>query len=508
MPDAETPRIPVQTRPAAAVNPALVAGVAIYLVAFALRLLPVFVFPGINFPDEIFQAIEPAHRLVYGTGLVPWEFLYGTRSWVLPGFIAGVMRAAQFFGDGPAVYMPAIGTVFAALGAGSAVCAFLWGRRLYGLWGGIIAGALTACWVDAVYFGPRTLSEVVAAHVLVIGLYLFAPGYAVQARGRLAIAGFLLGVAVLLRVQIAPAVAFVALWPWRDATSLPRRGWPLLVGGAAALVLFGAVDAATWGWPLESLWRNVEINLFDHVSSDFGVMPWYAYADIVLYYWGAVAIVLLVLARLGALRLPQVAVLALIVVVVHSAVGHKEFRFIYPALLLAVIAAGLGLAQVVEWIADGFALRGMSAAAALRTAAMPALLVAVLTPAALAFTPNYRALWTREADVVRADSVVAGLTNVCGVEFYGVRWFSSGGYSLIHQKAPLYWFADAAGFTAHHDAFNTVVASQALPANSGYTSIHCSHDVCVAQRPGPCTPLPMAPLDQPPGLEQVAPLVR
>lgn len=507
MRDAEAPQIPVQTRSADAVNPALIAGAAIYLVAFALRLLPVFVYPAINFPDEIFQAIEPAHRLVYGTGLVPWEFLYGTRSWVLPGFIAGVMRAAQIFGDGPAVYMPAIGAVFAALGAGSAVCAFLWGRRLYGLWGGIIAGVLTACWVDAVYFGPRTLSEVVAAHVLVIGLYLFAPGHAVQARSRLAMAGFLLGLAVLLRIQIAPAVAFVALWPWRNATPLPRRVWPLIAGGAAALALFGAVDAATWGWPLESLWRNVEINLFDRVSSDFGVMPWYAYVDIVLHYWGALAIALLVLARLGALRLPQVAVLALIVVMLHSAVGHKEFRFIYPALLLTVIAAGLGLAQIVEWIADGFALRGMSAAAALRAAAMPMLLLAVLTPAALAFTPQYRELWTREANVVRADHIVARLTNVCGVEFYGVPWFLSGGYSLVHQNAPLYWIADAAGFTTHHDAFNTVVASQALPANSGFTSVHCMHDVCVAQRPGPCAPLPMAPLDQPPGLDQVAPLM-
>ncbi|MGH6976278.1 MAG: hypothetical protein ACREED_04555 [Stellaceae bacterium] len=507
MPDTEAPRIPVQTRPVDAVNPALIAGVAVYLIAFALRLLPVFVFPAINYPDEIFQTIEPAHRLVYGTGLVPWEFLYGTRSWVLPGFIAGVMRAAQFFGDGPAVYLPVIGMVFAALGAGSALCAFLWGRRLYGLWGGIVAGMLTACWVDAVYFGPRTLSEAVAAHVLVIGLYLAAPGYAVQARGRLAIAGFLLGVAALLRIQIAPAVVFVVLWPWRNAAPLPLRIRPLIAGGVAALVLFGTVDVATWGWPLESIWRNVTINLFDGVSTYFGVTPWYAYVDFVLYYWGAVTVAMLVLARLGALRVPQIVVLALAILVVHSAVGHKEFRFIYPALLLTVISAGLGLAQIIEWIADGFALRGMSAATALRTTAVPVLLLAVLTPTALAFAPQYRELWTREADVVRADGVVARLTNVCGVDLYGVPWFLSGGYSLIHQNAPLYWIADAAGFTAHHDAFNTVIASRALPANTGFTSVRCMHDVCVAQRPGPCAPLPMAPLEQPTGLEKIAPLM-
>lgn len=102
-----------------------------------------------------------------------------------------------------------------------------------------------------------------------------------------------------------------------EAPRIPVRTRPadapnpaLIAGGAFALALFGAVDAATWGWPLESLWRDVEINLFDRVSSDFGVTPSYEYVDIVLHYWGALAIALLVLAWLGALRLPQVAALA------------------------------------------------------------------------------------------------------------------------------------------------------------------------------------------------------
>lgn len=85
--------------------------------------------------------------------------------------------------------------------------------------------------------------------------------------------------------------------------------------------------------------------------------------------------------------------------------------------------------------------------------------------------------------MVRADRIVAPLTNVCGVEFYNVPWFLLGGYSLIRQNAPLYWIADAAGFTVHEDAFNTVMTSQALPANSGFTSVRCMHDVCVAQLP-------------------------
>jgi hypothetical protein len=37
-------------------------------------------------------------------------------------------------------------------------------------------GIFVAVWIDAVYFGPRTLSDSVAAHLLVIGLYASTPG--------------------------------------------------------------------------------------------------------------------------------------------------------------------------------------------------------------------------------------------------------------------------------------------------------------------------------------------
>ena len=97
----------------------ITAGAAVFAVAFAARLLPVFVFPGINHPDEVFQTVEQAHRLVFGDGLVPWEFVYGTRSWVLPGTLAGLMMLASQFCDGPSCYMPIIGSVLAALGAAS-----------------------------------------------------------------------------------------------------------------------------------------------------------------------------------------------------------------------------------------------------------------------------------------------------------------------------------------------------------------------------------------------------
>ena len=73
----------------------MAAGALVLAVALVARLLPVFVFPSINYPDEVFQTLEQAHRLVFGTGLVPWEFVYGTRSWVLPGVLAGFMKPSM-----------------------------------------------------------------------------------------------------------------------------------------------------------------------------------------------------------------------------------------------------------------------------------------------------------------------------------------------------------------------------------------------------------------------------
>jgi GPI mannosyltransferase 3 len=76
---------------------------ALVVLAIALRLEPILVEPSAVWPDEIFQASEPAHRLVYGSGLVAWEFQLGVRSWLLPGVIAALMELARIAGDGPGI---------------------------------------------------------------------------------------------------------------------------------------------------------------------------------------------------------------------------------------------------------------------------------------------------------------------------------------------------------------------------------------------------------------------
>src|SRR5438067_7322218 len=181
------------------------AGLALLvLVAIGLRLVPILVEPSINWWDEVFQATEQAHRLLFGYGLVPWEFQLGMRSWLLPGVVAGLMELSRLLGDGPDYYLPVIAASFALLASAPVICCFLWARRGFGLAGAFAGAAIVAIAPELVYFGARTFSETVAAHLLLIGCFLLEPGYPATSRRRLFAAGLLLGLVCLLRIHLAP----------------------------------------------------------------------------------------------------------------------------------------------------------------------------------------------------------------------------------------------------------------------------------------------------------------
>jgi GPI mannosyltransferase 3 len=493
------------TQPAARGQPQVtadaIAGTAVFVVAFAARLLPVFVFPGINQPDEVFQTVEQAHRLVYGTGVLPWEFAYGARSWVLPGALAGLMLLASLFGDGPSYYVPVIGFALAALGAAAPLCSFLWGRRLLGVPGGLIAGILPAVWIDNVYFGPRTLSDSVAAHVLVVGLYASTPDnpIAVSLR-RAGAAGALLALAGSLRVQLMPAIGLIGLWGLFTGFRHQRLtfvGSALLVG-----LLYGALDGFTWSYPFEALWRNVAANLYYDVQGAFGVQPWYRYIPIVLQYWTGLGALMLLLFLIGAARVPQLSVAAVVIALTYSLIGHKAFRFIYPVILLATIVSGIGLAQLASWINEGLVNKGWTRRHAVLGTSVATLAFVVLAQLGFANGSDaYQELWIRGRDMLKASRFVGQMSGVCGIGIRDHEVWWTGGYAAFHRAAPLYWTTSTAPPDPDSTAFNTVIYDREKAFGAGgYVKRACFGDICVAQRPGACSPTPMTDTSAPPRL--------
>ncbi len=256
---------------------------AVLVAGFLFRFLPLLIWPSIAHPDEVFQALEQGHRLAYGYGLVPWEFDYGARSWLLAYLAAGAMDMSKIFGGGPQIYLPLIAGLLSALGAVSTLCTFLWGRRFFGTAGGIAAALVSASWVDNMFFGGRSLTEVVAAHFFVIAIYLAEPGYRVQSRRRLFIAGLFAGAAFVFRIHLAPVIAL--LWIWRGFDW--RRIVLLSVGAAIVVALDGAFDAFTWHYPFEPTWLNIRFNMLQHGSEHFGTSPWGMYFYLMGANWAA-----------------------------------------------------------------------------------------------------------------------------------------------------------------------------------------------------------------------------
>jgi GPI mannosyltransferase 3 len=218
------------------------------LFGFALKVAIVFTDDGINWPDEIYQSFEPAHRLVFGHGLVAWEFLEGARTWAVPGFVAVWLWVCKLVGaDSPATYVHVVKLVFAVLSASAA-----WGTyRLVRSFGGreLEAAVASATWslcALALYFSARAMSENLSAPLLVWGVALTL-GDDSQRRERI-IGASLLGLATLARLQsgvVCLVVVLISLAP-KSVAELPLTpGSRKLNRVAVVLAMLGALSAFT-----------------------------------------------------------------------------------------------------------------------------------------------------------------------------------------------------------------------------------------------------------------------
>jgi GPI mannosyltransferase 3 len=462
-------------------------------VAFALRLIPVFVLPGILVADEVIQTVEQAHRMVYGSGFVPWEFLYGIRSWLLPGVFAGVMLAVRPLGEDPAVYLPALGILCALVSLAAPACAYLWARERYGRIPALLAGLLPAVWVDLVYFAPRTLSEPIAGHLLFAGMFLADrrrdPG--VQHWPAVA-GGALFGLAALLRFHLAPAIGLaVILACWRDRRVL----WPMLAGGAVVMLLGGVLDAVTWTYPWQSIWLNYYLNVVHGISREFGVEPWYWYFAGMTMLWSGGAAVLWALGIVGARSAPALLLGALALLISHSFFEHKEYRFLYPAIAALVLCASIGIAHLARHASPARAL------------GIGALIVAGSLMTTL--SPIYREeIWEIGADDVAMIRWARNQPWVCGIAmadgFYG-------GESYLHRLIPRFYHDSPELLRPRVAGFNVLLyrRSVTLPPDLGFEPVICVGGKCAAKRPGVCEPMePQRHIWRPPQLRDVEPWPR
>lgn len=398
----------------------------------------------IYWPDEIFQSLEPAHRLAFGYGILPWEYVEGARSWFFPGALALIFRGFAAVGlDRPGEYLPAFELVFCGLGV-----ATIWGcwrlaRALGASAPAAAAGAaIFALAAPMIYFAPRALSETASAAPVAFAFALALRKGA--GRRTLAVAASLLGLAVLLRLQNGLfCLGLLAILGG-------RRRWGDLRFTFGVLCLwaigFGALDWISWGRPFHSAAVYLRFNLIEGKASSFGTAPWSYYAETFSTAMPALSLALAGLFIAGFRRAPGLSWTALIALVSLWAIPHKEFRFVAPVLPLFCAVAALGIDRA------GAALQRWGGASAAAAAVVALAMASAPHTARLTFGELGQITEDRTADTPALDhgggsnrllTAAGERPDLCGVVLAQPDLVWTGGYVRLHRNAPLFVAGEA-----------------------------------------------------------------
>lgn len=226
--------------------------IAIFVVALAVRLavsLAMDVDP-VRGADDVSFYFSSAYHLAEGRGFVfDWSVMRGPSyegftdtALHPPGYPLTLALAFKLLGNvAETAYM-----LNSVLGAATAALVYLLGRRLFGTAQGLLAGALATFFPGQVYFAALTMTEVYAAFLIVLLVYLTVRWSDEQVGWQRCAVMF--GVAALASVVRAELVLFpLVLLAILAAIRVPRERL-LLLGGSA---LLGAL-AMAGAWSLSN----------------------------------------------------------------------------------------------------------------------------------------------------------------------------------------------------------------------------------------------------------------
>src|SRR5919106_2752867 len=419
---------------------------------------------GIYWPDEIYQSLEPAHRAVFGYGLLAWEFVEGARHWAFPGLVAAALFVARIVGvDAPAEYLPFMRLLFILVAMATTLGVCRLARTLGATSLTAAAGAsVFALAAPIVYFGHRAMSETASALPVVFGFAftleaLRTPAVSENAAPRWTfyLGVSLLGLAVLIRLQNAIFCAGMV------AILASRRRWADAVRCAFVLavwaLLFGLIDKLTWGGWFHSALRYLQFNVVEGKASQWGEAPWHWYADVL---WRAMPLVTVVLGAgvlLSARQAPGALATAMAFLVAHSITPHKELRFLLPVMPVFCALAAVGMTALSRRLPAQAAV--IAPAVLVLAAARSGVRASSLTFGQLGayetLKPRANA-WGDFADVNRLLLRAGQLPDLCGIKVESVHQAWTGGYTFLHRDVPFYPHSGPARTSGR---FNYVIAT-------------------------------------------------
>ncbi|KAI6166935.1 glycosyltransferase family 22 protein [Pisolithus thermaeus] len=340
--------------------------IQVSLLSVCLRLVIALFTQGFFQPDEYFQALEPAHKVVFGYGHLTWE-------WLSPQPVRGVLY--------PAINIPAYWVLkVSGLDRIYPATVVAGPRLIHGL-----LAALTDIWVckltrevlDEAYVRPayflsltsffhamslsRSLSNSLETSLTTIALTHFP--WDVKAP---------LSLARLRRCIFFAALACVIrptngiIWIYMFSVLLLRlRSHPksliifardAVMIGATVLILSFVLDTLFYGRPTMTVLNFLRVNA-SPVSSFYGSSPWYYYLlqAIPILCVTSLPFVLhgsFLAVKKNEAKLKLLAGCVAWTIGVYSLLGHKEWRFLHPLLPMLHVLGARSLRELYNYSAQ------------------------------------------------------------------------------------------------------------------------------------------------------------
>jgi phosphatidylinositol glycan class B len=334
------------------------------LIALALHLIAAVFTEGWYAFDEHWQVIEFASKILGRARAdeLAWEYAARIRPSLQPFIYAGIERIFLSVGINNPFKLAAAFRIASSLAAWSATvfaaaAAARWfpaspARR----W---VMPALTIAWFVP-YLHARTSSENASETAFVVAFALLtlhvpetddrAETPRLSTMTALAI-GLFFGLACEFRYQVGFMIAGACLWCVLVAR-LPVRTLALIATGLLTSVAVGTIaDRLFYGvWTVAPA-NYFQINVLEHKASSFGTAPWWAYFPLMVERIGPPLSVVFVAGVFWQwVRRPNALATWCMVpfLVVHMALGHKEFRFLYPLATLSVLLVVRSASDMIE----------------------------------------------------------------------------------------------------------------------------------------------------------------
>lgn len=441
-------------------------------------------------PDEALQYVEQAHRLVFGYGVVPWEFRYDIRSWLIPLLVAGPMQLGAWIDPHGAGYLIVPRGIIAMANFSPVIAAWYLGARV-SRQHAIVAMAVTALWVESVYFSVQLLSESMAvACFLPAAAMLWTGALRQQMRFRMIVlAGMLLAIAGLLRFPYVPAIGvFAALTAGRD-----RRMWQgLLIGAIPVIVGGGAIDLAMGQLPYQWVLNNYRMNIDSGWMARFGGMgPWVYVAEMGRHL-PVVSALIVTAALFAGRRFGPLLIAAWVNILVHQMIGHKEWRFLWMSIQILLVLAAIGAVNLTRMSLFGQRLKRP------RGWATTGVLLVLFGGASMATAAGsyFRHEWRNDGGPSRLAARAVRDPAVCGLAVNREQNIDFG-YGFVHRPIPLI-LLDKVALPSLSQPGATAAGFNAMLINDGVTppaEFGSRHDcagagkdrVCLYTRPGGCS---------------------